>query len=116
MERGARGSRHGVRAHLSSGTRRREAIVRLYVKLFLMLGIAAALQVAVRPSGECAYEMHFAARCWRANALGDAEAKEALVEEGRQHLVLQLERERERSREPAERVRVVAAAPGRAAP
>lgn len=88
--------------------------MRLYVKLILMLGIAAALQVAVRPFGECAYEMHFAARCWLANALGDAEAEEVLVEEGRQQLVLQLEREW--AREPAERVRVVAAAPARAAP
>ena len=88
--------------------------MRLYLKLILMLGIAAALQMAIRPSGECAYEMHFAARCWLANALGDAEAGEVLVEEGRLRLVMQLEREW--ARESAEPVRVVAAAPGRAVP
>ncbi|HEV2293649.1 MAG TPA: hypothetical protein VGR35_07325 [Tepidisphaeraceae bacterium] len=88
--------------------------MRLYLKLIMMLAVAAGLQLVIHPPGEWVYETKFAARCWLAHRLGDAEGEEALVEEARKQLVMQLERERAALQ--SEAVRVVAAAPGRAVP
>ncbi|HEV2293641.1 MAG TPA: hypothetical protein VGR35_07285 [Tepidisphaeraceae bacterium] len=94
--------------------RQTEAIVRLYVKLILMLAVTAALQEAIRPAGACAYEASFAARCWLAHRLGDAKGEEALVEEARKQLVMQLKRERAAFQ--SKTFRLVAAAPGPVVP
>jgi hypothetical protein len=57
--------------------------MRLYLKLTLMIAATALIQLSLRPAGRCAWELHFAARCWMANQLQDAQWEEQLIKEAR---------------------------------
>jgi hypothetical protein len=66
--------------------------MRLYLKLALIILIAAAMHVAVQPTIKANWEVQFAARCWLADQLKDERLQEQLVQEGQHRLRNELKR------------------------
>ena len=60
--------------------------MRLYLKLTVVIAVAVVIQSSLRPVGDCAWEVQFAARCWLAYQLQDPELEARLVAEGRERL------------------------------
>ncbi len=66
--------------------------MRLYLKLALMIALAALIQAARPPTSRAGWQVKFAARCWLANQLQDSELEARLVEEAGAGLVEDLKR------------------------
>ena len=90
--------------------------MRLYLKLALMIALAVLIQAARQPIGRAGWEVTFAARCWVAHQLQDAELEAHLVEEGRARLAEDLKRAWETEMPSVKTVAASAAAPATTQP
>ncbi len=58
--------------------------MRLYLKLSLIVAVAALIHLLLPPAGRCTRDAQFAARCWLADQLQDDEMRAQLVDESYQ--------------------------------